>query len=170
MAIKDSGKRREFSTGAVRDIQKGKGRCDLLPLHQISQVYSHTNRLNGAIIEYIARVQDAVFQGDDKKAKEYVADVLIMFAAKENRKKKGSLLAKLFLEASKQYEEGAEKYGERNWEKGLPIQSYLDSGIRHFLKHIANWQDERHDRAFTFNMLGIMFEIDRQRRSNEKKV
>lgn len=39
-----------------------------------------------------------------------------------------------------------------------------------FLKHIANWQDERHDRAFTFNMLGIMFEIDRQRRSNEKKV
>lgn len=166
MTIKDSGNRSEFSTGAVRDIQKGKGRCDLLPLHQISQVYSHTNRLNGAIIEYIARVQDAVTQGDDKKAKEYVADVLIMFAAKENKDKAGSSLAKLFLEVSKHYEEGAEKYGERNWEKGLPIQSYLNSGIRHFLKHIANWQDERHDRAFTFNMLGIMFEIDRQRRSN----
>lgn len=28
--IKDSGKRRDFSTGAHRDIQKGKGRFDLL--------------------------------------------------------------------------------------------------------------------------------------------
>ena len=31
MKIKDSGKRREFETGAVRDIQEGKGRCDLMP-------------------------------------------------------------------------------------------------------------------------------------------
>lgn len=30
--IKDSGERREFQTGAVRDIQEGKGRCDLMPL------------------------------------------------------------------------------------------------------------------------------------------
>ena len=31
MEIKDSGERREFDTGAVRDIQEGKGRMDLLP-------------------------------------------------------------------------------------------------------------------------------------------
>lgn len=30
--IKDSGSRREFESGAVRDICEGKGRCDLLPL------------------------------------------------------------------------------------------------------------------------------------------
>ncbi len=29
--IKDDGSRHEFNTGAVRDIQEGKGRCDLLP-------------------------------------------------------------------------------------------------------------------------------------------
>lgn len=29
--IKDSGERRAFDTGAVRDIQTGKGRMDLLP-------------------------------------------------------------------------------------------------------------------------------------------
>lgn len=29
--IKDSGNRREFDSGAVRDIAEGKGRCDLLP-------------------------------------------------------------------------------------------------------------------------------------------
>ena len=30
--IKDSGERREFESGAVRDIVEGKGRCDLVPL------------------------------------------------------------------------------------------------------------------------------------------
>ena len=36
--IKDSGERREFATGAVRDIQEGKGRCDLMPLDVIARV------------------------------------------------------------------------------------------------------------------------------------
>lgn len=30
--IKDSGNRRQFSSGAVRDIAEGKGRMDLMPL------------------------------------------------------------------------------------------------------------------------------------------
>lgn len=30
--ILDSGTRREFDTGAVRDMAEGKGRCDLMPL------------------------------------------------------------------------------------------------------------------------------------------
>lgn len=34
--ILDSGNRREFDTGAVRDIQEGKGRCDLMPLDVIA--------------------------------------------------------------------------------------------------------------------------------------
>ena len=32
MAILDSGARRDFGTGAVRDVAEGKGRCDLMPL------------------------------------------------------------------------------------------------------------------------------------------
>ena len=39
--IKDSGERREFSTGAVRDIQEGKGRMDLLPWGAIMEVSKH---------------------------------------------------------------------------------------------------------------------------------
>ena len=38
--IKDSGARTEFSTGAVRDIQEGKGRCDLLPLCELGAIFS----------------------------------------------------------------------------------------------------------------------------------
>lgn len=39
--IKDSGDRREFSTGAVRDMPEGKGRMDLLPWAAIIEVSKH---------------------------------------------------------------------------------------------------------------------------------
>ena len=39
MELKDSGNRREFSSGAVRDINEGKGRCDLLPLDVLGELY-----------------------------------------------------------------------------------------------------------------------------------
>ena len=35
--IKDSGDRTEFSTGAVRDMREGKGRCDLMPLEVVAR-------------------------------------------------------------------------------------------------------------------------------------
>ena len=39
--IKGSGARREFNTGAVRDIQEGKGKMDLLPWAAIMEVSKH---------------------------------------------------------------------------------------------------------------------------------
>lgn len=39
--IKDSGERRAFSTGAVRDIQEGKGRMDLLPWAAVMEISKH---------------------------------------------------------------------------------------------------------------------------------
>ena len=39
--IKDSGERRAFDTGAVRDIQEGKGRMDLLPWAAVMEVSKH---------------------------------------------------------------------------------------------------------------------------------
>lgn len=42
MQLKDSGDRRNFDTGAVRDMAEGKGRCDLLPaaaLLRLSKLY-----------------------------------------------------------------------------------------------------------------------------------
>lgn len=45
--IKDSGERRQFDTGAVRDMRVGKGRMDLLPWAAIMEVSKHCE--NGAI-------------------------------------------------------------------------------------------------------------------------
>lgn len=44
--IKDSGTRREFDSGALRDIQEGKGRFDLCPWVAIWEVAKHCE--NGA--------------------------------------------------------------------------------------------------------------------------
>ena len=41
LAIKDSGNRSEFPTGAVRDMSEGKGRMDLLPWNAIMEVSKH---------------------------------------------------------------------------------------------------------------------------------
>lgn len=40
-SIQDSGNRREFNTGAVRDIQQGKGRMDLLMWNAIIELSKH---------------------------------------------------------------------------------------------------------------------------------
>ena len=46
MEIKDSGNRRAFDSGAVRDMSEGKGRMDLLPWAAIMEVAKHCE--NGA--------------------------------------------------------------------------------------------------------------------------
>lgn len=96
MQIKDSGTRREFSSGAVRDAETGKGRCDLLPAVAILRVARH-------------------------------------------------------------YEEGAKKYSDRNWEKGIPISSFIDSALRHLMKYLDGQTDEDHLCASAWNCLCAMW-------------
>jgi hypothetical protein len=42
------------------------------------------------------------------------------------------------------YELGCKKYGDRNWEKGIPVQVYLNSAMRHTAKTMAGLRDENH--------------------------
>lgn len=88
--VKDSGKRQEFNTGAVRDIQEGKGRYDLISPIALRRLARH-------------------------------------------------------------YENGAKKYGEHNWTKGMPLSRYLDSLIRHAYKLLAGMDDEDHAAAIAWN-------------------
>ncbi len=94
--IKDSGNRREFKSGAVRDIQEGKGRRDLLPACAIIRL-------------------------------------------------------------SKQFENGAKKDEERNWEKGIPTHSFIDSAIRHLMKYLDGATDEDHLCAAAWNCMCCMW-------------
>ena len=57
------------------------------------------------------------------------------------------------MEVSKHCEEGAEKYGEHNIDKGIPLHSLCDSAARHLAKFIAGEIDEDHLRASAWNLL-----------------
>lgn len=156
--IKDSGERREFETGAVRDIQEGKGRCDLLPLIEVSILMRDEILQNiGYMIEvYTINVGNLSRIDQSDLALKYLMKTLQIFS--ENNCE--FFMGDMILDVAKHYEEGAKKYAERNWEKGIPLHCYIDSGVRHYLKYLRGDADERHDRAFVWNMLGAMWTIN----------
>jgi len=50
------------------------------------------------------------------------------------------------------YEMGCLKYGDRNWEKGIPVSKYYDSGVRHANSFLAGIKDgENHLIAAIWN-------------------
>lgn len=58
---------------------------------------------------------------------------------------------------SKHYEKGSVDHGERNWEKGLPMHSFIDSALRHLAKYVDGQTDEDHLCAAAWNILGAMW-------------
>ena len=61
------------------------------------------------------------------------------------------------LRLSHHYEAGAEAHGEYNWQKGLPMHSFMDSAIRHIYKYMDGQTDEDHLCAAAWNLLGAMW-------------
>ena len=141
--ILDSGNRREFDTGAVRDIQEGKGRCDLLPLAVVSGVYKRAGCDKEAII--LVLIENFKTSGDYL----FLVSALSHFTIDYYNGDRESLL----LEVSIHFEEGAKKYGVDNWKKGIPTRCYIDSAVRHYLKYVRGDEDEPHGRAFVWNIL-----------------
>lgn len=145
--IKDSGERTEFSTGAVRDMHEGKGRCDLLPLDVLAEHFGEP------IFERLERFKET---GETT----FLYDCLRLF-----RSAFGSTIISegdctMFLEVAIHFEEGAKKYGEQNWQKGIEIWSYVDSAARHLLKWLRGDTDERHDRAFVWNIICCIWTVE----------
>lgn len=53
-------------------------------------------------------------------------------------------------------ERGAVKYGDRNWEQGMPFSRFLDSAMRHLCQYAMGMRDEDHLAAVRFNVGAIM--------------
>lgn len=134
--ILDSGTRREFETGAVRDIQEGKGRCDLLPLDVVANITGLP------AFDYISHFI--------KSGERHYLESLLEHCGIEGM---FNNVPTMLLEVSKHFEEGAKKYGEHNWQKGIPTRCYIDSAVRHYLKWLRGDDDEPHNRAFVWNIL-----------------
>lgn len=148
MSIKDSGERTEFETGAVRDIQEGKGRCDLLPLDvlgYINDMAEFPNINDPNISEVFRHIHEFTRSGDCENLLRALVSFMDMDAF-------GSW-ATMYLEVSIHFEDGAKKYGENNWQNGIPVRCYVNSALRHFIKWLRGDDDEPHDRAFCWNIL-----------------
>lgn len=145
--ILDSGERVKFDSGAVRDIKEGKGRMDLVPLSVVSYLFHSNQNIEYSII--FSHLDSYIWKHDPQ---ELVLALNIFIKLHYN----GDLCSAI-LDVSKHYESGALKYGERNWEKGIPLHSYVDSACRHLIKCIRGDTDENHVRAFMWNLLGAMW-------------
>lgn len=51
------------------------------------------------------------------------------------------------------FERGAIKYADRNWEKGMPLSCFINSGLRHGFQAGAGQLDEDHLIAAAWNFL-----------------
>ncbi len=51
------------------------------------------------------------------------------------------------------YEIGANKYAERNWEKGISISRYFDSALRHIFDVMDGLNDENHLMSAIWNLV-----------------
>jgi len=163
--IKDSGERRAFGTGAVRDMSEGKGRNDLLHPGVLLRVFDwfysdstiiprcremlpRTLRLKEALLKWYA--------GDTEY--DYLALCFCTMCSRIGDKYNDE---KFFIVAlqrlSKHYENGAKKYGDHNWSLGIPSTSFYDSAMRHLDKSILGMTDEDHESAFLFNLIGLMY-------------
>ena len=57
------------------------------------------------------------------------------------------------IEVSQIFEAGANRYAERNWELGIPLSRYIDSGLRHGFKVLRGDADENHAAMAAWNWL-----------------
>lgn len=181
--LKDSGERREFETGAVRDIQEGKGRCDLLPFTAINMyldrlshsIKNEDNTRLKLLYALSIDIENYMYNGNCESLYHAIKQFI-------NFRWNGDIYTAL-LELSKHYEDGAVKYGDRNWEQGIPCHCYIDSAYRHLLKFCRGDEDEPHDRAFLWNICGLIwtiehrkdcmdipFYIDRREKKNDQKT
>ena len=73
-------------------------------------------------------------------------------------------------ELAKWYEAGAEKYGDRNWEKGISVQDCINRMARHSAKACNGWMDEgpfAHLVAVIWNAMAAITGIKRNPYKND---
>ena len=163
--ILDSGERREFSSGAVRDMSEGKGRMDLMPLDIVSELcnkyeeYRKLRSLPTFNASYMFGSIDDFAQTGDVDRIYYLLSSFICYGYAD--------IETALLDVSIHYEQGAKKYVERNWEKGIDAHSFIDSALRHGIKVLRGDDDEPHGRAFIWNLLGVLWIIEHKPEFND---
>jgi len=144
--IKDSGERREFETGAQRDRAVGKGLPALISAPMMTAFIEdgHMDFADDYLIDAISGLYSILKTGKWGNALLIFKDLTTM---------KGYVEA--IHRLSIQLEKGALKYSKRNWEKGMPLEEYINSALRHLNAMVNKQDDEDHYAAALFNVMGL---------------
>ncbi len=161
--ILDSGDRTQFESGAVRDMRAGKGRCDLMPLDVVAKLTNPDDEFEDSMFWSVYK-----FQETDDVEHLYLALDKFCVAFRRDR-------YTMLLEVAIHFEDGAKKYGDDNWRKGIPVKVFLDSALRHYIKFLRGDKDEPHDRAVCWNLMCAIWtathkpELDDYRKETAEK-
>lgn len=151
------GKKNTYGDGAIRYI-KDKGRFDLIPEDVVPRIcdklddllvsyycfdYSSETILKTAyehdfltaiilltIKNYFSEVDKAEFDGNVEEHTNVCIDLFVPY------------FCKMLYDLAKHFQKGAEVYGERNCQKGLPANSFVDSGLRHLGQYLSGVKDD----------------------------
>ena len=162
--IKDSGNRRKFDSGAVRDRAEGKGLPTLISPIFAQKFIEYSNQCRNIPFSpdythylHCALQHTYILLGGIRNSKmEYAIATDIMYAmqVQYNINNYSIRIYPIFFQKlAHQLEEGAKKYGQRNWEQGMPLEEYLNSLLRHLLQWYNGDEDEPHDAAAAFNIM-----------------
>ena len=80
-------------------------------------------------------------------------------AVRDSREGKGRLdllPPRAILCLARLLEKGAKHYGERNWEKGMPLSVFLDSALRHTVQLLCGDTTEDHAVRALFNIAAFI--------------
>ncbi len=142
-----AGDKEQFATGAQRDTQTGKLRYDLIPavaiLRTSDQAYFGWMERFPDPTEILDRVLHWA-RGDTNQ------DWLALAALATQRCMDGAHEALTRLAVH--YAKGAVKYGENNWQKGMPFSRMYASMLRHIMAELAGEDSEDHLAAALFGL------------------
>lgn len=156
--LEDSGNRTEFASGAVRDMHEGKGRFDLMPLGIISNIMKSFNSTR--LENYDCDIFELVYNFRQGGNTDNLYAAISMFIRELVKSNIINNEWEFLLLLAKHYENGAIKYGENNWQKGIPVNSCIDSALRHYTKFKAGMTDEPHYVAFVWNLITAIYMVD----------
>ena len=168
--IKVDGNPNKFGE-ATRHTKENKGRFDLIPgevinglAELIGEVFKKRKSYSITPLTIMKAANDGA----------YLSTILMMIAYSKKSKLEGfnfgdevtftyvDVSSELFVMLSDlaiHFQKGAEIYGERNCENGIPLWSFRDSGIRHLTQWIRGLDDEPHYISAIWNFVMAVWTI-----------
>ena len=179
--IKVTGSPQTYGEGAVRNTKEGKGRFDLIPPEPFQLIidrltflrdnHKSLNVANATIWNLAfskANYVDAIIALTAReyvlKGEPHIATSSLMYPIDTAEEGLWQMMQDLAIH----FEKGAKIYGEHNCEKGIPLWSFRDSGLRHTDQYFKNLEDEPHLISAIWNFWMLLWTVEQEKKEFEK--